>query len=67
MTRFHSKSFLRGFGRVLDIRGARTPREYREPAWIQKDNAAAVAADWAAVFGDLSEAYCRVRAMNGSD
>ncbi|HST61798.1 MAG TPA: hypothetical protein VLK84_24070 [Longimicrobium sp.] len=66
MTRLNSNSFLRGFGRVLDVRGAFTPRESRKPAWIQNDDNA-VAADWAAVFGDLSEAYCRVRAMNGSD
>lgn len=66
MTRLSSKHFLRGFGRVLYVRGAFTPRETPAPAWIQNESNA-VAADWDAVFGDLSEAYRRVRHLNAGD
>lgn len=66
MRRLDSKNFLRGFGRVVDLRGAITPRYSRKAQWIQNDTSA-IAADWAAVFGDLSVAYYRVRRMKGSD
>lgn len=66
MNRLNSRNFLRGFGRVLDVRGFITTRSSRTPQWIQNDSTA-IAADWDAVFNDLGVAYSRVRRMNGSD
>lgn len=60
MNRLDSSNFLRGLGRALDVRGATTPRYLRKARWIQSDSSA-VAADWAAVFGDLDAAFHRVR------
>ncbi|HEX8393005.1 MAG TPA: hypothetical protein VF665_11655 [Longimicrobium sp.] len=58
-----SSSFLRGIGRVLDFRGAVPPR-YVRPASTPVSDQAAIAADWEAVWGDLSIACGRV--MGGS-
>lgn len=66
MNRIDSKSFLRGFGRALDVRGALSPRYIRKAHFIRNDNHA-VASDWAAVFGDLNVAYYRVRHMKGGE
>lgn len=60
MTRFDSSSFFRGFGRVLDFRGAVVPTYARRARWHRDDNAA-IAADWRAVMGDLGHAFARVR------
>jgi hypothetical protein len=60
MTRFDSSSFFRGFGRVLDLGGATTPTYARRARW-HRDDAAAIASDWRAVWGDLGQAYGRVR------
>jgi hypothetical protein len=66
MNRLDSKNFLRGFGRVLDVRGATNARYVREARRIHSDSSA-VASDWAAVFGDLSVAYHRVRRIKDSE
>lgn len=66
MNRLDGKSFLRGFGRALDVRGAITPRHATEPEGIQNDGEA-LAADWAAVFRDLDAAYYRVRSVKDRD
>lgn len=60
MRRLDSKSFLQGFGRVLDIRGAVRPRYGHKARWIRNDSSA-LAADWNAVLGDLGAAYTRIR------
>jgi hypothetical protein len=64
MNRLDGKNFLRGFGRVLDVRGATAPLYVRKARWIHSDSRA-VADDWAAVFGDLDAAYHRVRRSKG--
>jgi hypothetical protein len=65
MKRLDGKSFFRGFGRALDIRGATRPRYERRASWIRSDRAA-VAADWQAVWGDLDRAYVQVRQREAS-
>lgn len=60
MARFDSRSFFRGLGRALDLRGAVTPRYARRARW-HRDDHAAIAADWAVVWNDLGSAYARVR------
>lgn len=65
MTRLDSKSFLRGLGRALDIRGATTPRYMRQASWHRSDRAA-IAADWRAVWGDMDRAYRHVRKRDAS-
>ena len=66
MKRLDSKSFFRGLGRALDLRGATMPRYGRKTRWIQNDSSA-LAADWSAVFGHLGAAYTRVRQQNAKD
>lgn len=66
MNRLDSKNFLRGFGRVLDVRGATTARYAHKARWIRSDSGA-VASDWAAVFGDLGVAYHRVRRVKDNE
>lgn len=65
MTRFDSKSFFRGFGRALDIRGSISPRYGRRPSGHRSDYAA-VASDWQAVWGDLDRAYLEVKRRDAS-
>ena len=55
-----ARSFLRGLGRARDLRGATVPTYARRSSTLPSD-AAAVAADWAAVWGDLGAAFTRVR------
>jgi hypothetical protein len=52
-------SFLRGLGRALDLRGAIEPTYARRST--PRSDRAAVAHDWAAVWGDLNTAFDRVR------
>lgn len=60
MNRLDSKSFFRGLGRVLDLRGSVQARYARRARW-HRDDRAAIASDWRAVWGDLGTAYSRVR------
>lgn len=58
----YAASFLRGVGRVLDLRGATTGAYVaarRTRAAIS--DRAALASDWAAVWGDLDAAFAKVR------
>lgn len=59
--RLYTLSFLRGLGRALDLRGsvqAGYPRTHGD--WRRSD-AAALASDWQAVWGDLGHAYEQVK------
>lgn len=64
MMRFDTRGFFRGFGRVLDLRGSVPTRYTRRARWHRSD-AAAIADDWRAVWGDLGAAYTRVRQRDG--
>ncbi|HEX6040876.1 hypothetical protein [Longimicrobium sp.] len=66
MARFDTSSFFRGLGRAFDLRGAVAPRYVRRAQWHRDDNAA-IASDWAAVWGDLDAAYTRVRQREGGN
>jgi hypothetical protein len=57
--RIYSKSFLRGFARALDLRGA-VPPSYLSRRIIRRSDRAAIASDWAAVWSDLGTAFSRV-------
>jgi hypothetical protein len=54
------RSLLRGFGRLLDIRGA-TARPYPRRHSLGAPEADVAAADWNAVFNDFGEAFTRVK------
>jgi hypothetical protein len=62
--RFDGRSFLRGIGRALDIGATITPTYVPRTPWRRPD-AAAVSADWQAVWSDLGIAYARVRQRDG--
>lgn len=65
MKRFDTQSFFRGLGRALDLRGS-VPATYTRRARRHRDDAAAIADDWRAVWGDLGTAYDRVRQRDGA-
>jgi hypothetical protein len=54
-----AKSFLRGFARALDLRGA-VPPSYQSRRIVRRSDRAAIASDWAAVWSDLGNAFSRV-------
>ena len=57
-----ARSFLRGLGRALDLRGATAPTyALRRPRGTPLSDPAAVAADWDAVWNDLGTAFARVK------
>ncbi|HEX8246324.1 MAG TPA: hypothetical protein VF541_22665 [Longimicrobium sp.] len=55
------RSFLRGLGRALDVRGAVVPTYARRPRRTPPSDHAAMAADWDAVWNDLGTAFARVK------
>ena len=57
--REYTKHLVRGFGRVIDIRGG-TAGYSRRWARLPSDSAA-VASDWNAVWSDLGHAFQQVR------
>jgi hypothetical protein len=56
----YTRNFLRGFGRAVDLRGALRPH-YARRATPSHSDAAAIESDWAAVWGDLGQAFTAVR------
>lgn len=57
-----AKSFLRGLGRALDLRGATVPTyALRRPRRPPASDRAALASDWDAVWNDLGTAFARVK------
>jgi len=54
------RSFFRGLGRALDLRGATVPTYARHRS-TPLSNEAAIASDWEAVWNDLGAAFTRVR------
>lgn len=60
MHRLHSKSFLRGCARILDMRGAISPTYRYDRYRTIRRNRPAFAADWAAIWSDLGTAFSRV-------
>lgn len=64
MKHFDRESFFRGFARALDLRGSVAPRYTRRARWHRNDHAA-IAADWRAVWGDFDAAFARVRQRDG--
>lgn len=64
MARFDRSSFFRGLARAFDLRGAVTPTYAYRARW-QRDDRAAIASDWAAVWNDYNTAFARVRQREG--
>jgi hypothetical protein len=64
--RRYARSFLRGFGRALDLRGAIGGRYSSRREWNRSDRAA-MASDWSAVLRDLGNACARVKQRSGHD
>ena len=57
--RIQPGSFLRGFARALDLRGAVQP-SYKSRRIISRSDRAAIRSDWSAVWSDLDTAFSRV-------
>ncbi|HSU13003.1 hypothetical protein [Longimicrobium sp.] len=58
----HTTSFLRGFARALDLRGAVAPPYARPRASAgRRSDRAAVAHDWRMVWTDLDNAFSHVK------
>lgn len=57
----HTKSFLRGFARALDLRGALAAPYARRAYSRHRSDRAALAADWRAVMNDLGNAFSQVK------
>ncbi len=59
------RSLLRGFGRVLDLRGATASGYPYRPA-VRRSDGESIAADWGAVFGDLGDGFTLVKRRDAS-
>ncbi|HEU0013669.1 MAG TPA: hypothetical protein VFQ45_08290 [Longimicrobium sp.] len=53
--------FMRGMARALDLRGSVNARYAYAPRAPYPPDEVVAASDWAVVFGDLGQAYWRVR------